>query len=571
MTVANAPRTPPPALPLRPPGVVMRLARMGAFHQTRLSFMRTLLRRLAAEHWSVERTRWRIAADGTGSAVYEARGPHHRYSLVCFAHRIDPAERTDRVIAERWDATFALFDGVPDEADLDRLAANVPLQEAGRCSQSELVLSRANKSVRLFEHVLGRLADGRQPDPAQIAEVGYLMRTTAVYGNGKFGVADRERIAVRPELAGPFRAEMLAVWLIRAFTVDLVEHLARARAPDKAVAMDRDLRRALGVGNATGLGMAPFLVNHPALLHTWMAARETALARVRAVQRAENARQQAFAAALAGARQQVAGWRTADARQSARIERLARDLQTLDARAGNGYLDGPRPWDALYRWAESALDTEAQELLVSLLIEPHGDLVDGLGDCMSLDEEQCFRIDGTWPLQRLRASIERDYAWALAADFAGTRNAHSRFWYVSEEKLEPRLGERFDEPGAELEQPYATGRDVAALYRDSAAFASNTRLGKLLLVFPQHRHAARRVQVAARFPYAEIRDNLVGADLVPIDLLRCKLSFFGATRFDPRSDRWVRITMFQGAPFPDELAGAGTDFDDWVYPCRTAR
>ena len=33
-------------------------------------------------------------------------------------------------------------------------------------------------------------------------------------------------IAGRPEISGPFQAEMLNVWLTRAFTVDLVEHLA---------------------------------------------------------------------------------------------------------------------------------------------------------------------------------------------------------------------------------------------------------------------------------------------------------------------------------------------------------
>ena len=66
----------------------------------------------------------------------------------------------------------------------------------------------------------------------------------------------------------------------------------------------------------------------------------------------------------------------------------------------------------------------------------------------------------------------------------------------------------------------------------------------------------RRVQAAERRPFAEIRDNLIAADMLPIDLLRCKLAFFGATHFDPRSDRWVRISLFQGAPFPDELPGA---------------
>ena len=107
----------------------------------------------------------------------------------------------------------------------------MPRQEAGRFLASEIVLCRANKSLRLFDHIVARLSQGLQPDADRVRDVGYLMRTTAVYGNGKFGIADRFRIAERPELAGPFQAEMLAVYLVRLFTLDLVEHVARARSP----------------------------------------------------------------------------------------------------------------------------------------------------------------------------------------------------------------------------------------------------------------------------------------------------------------------------------------------------
>ena len=548
---------------LREPAKVMRLERMGSFHQTRLSFMRTLMRRLERERWSVERPLWRIGAAGEGAAVYRARGPTSSYSLVCFAHHLEPEERTDRVIAERWDATFALMDGDPSELDLKRLAANVPLQEAGRCSERELVLSRANKSVRLFEHVVDRLAEGNQPDADQIDSVGYLMRTTAVYGNGKFGVADRDRIAARPEFAGPFQAEMLTVWLIRTFTVDLAEHLAKSRSPKVAVPLDRSIRRRLGVGNSTGLGMAPFLMNHPSLLHTWMLARESALALVRSLPRATRAAAEVFAGTLARAEQQVAGWRTVDDRQRARIAELALDLDSLSARIAGGVLENKMPWDALYRWGEDTLSLEGQEMLVSMLIEPHGDLVDELADSMDIDENTSFHIDGAMSIDEIKKLIERNYAWALDTDYERAQ-AVARFWYVSEEKLEPRLGERDAEPGVELEQPFAAGRDVASLYRALNETADDNSVANFLLARPEHRHAARRVQIAARYPYAEIRDNLISAKMLPIDLLRCKLSFFGATRFDPRSDRWVRITMYKDAPFPDELGQAPAD--DWAFP-----
>jgi len=163
----------------------------------------------------------------------------------------------------------------------------------------------------------------------------------------------------------------------------------------------------------------------------------------------------------------------------------------------------------------------------------------------------------------LRAAIDANYRWALGVDYTATQHC-ARFWYVSEEKLEPRLGERFEEDGAVRELPLAFARDIAALRADLAAADAAQPLADFLLARPQHRHAARRAQLTARFPYAEIRDNLISARLRPIDLLRCKLSFFGANRFDPKSDRWVRITMYQHAPLPDELARM--DADDWAFP-----
>jgi hypothetical protein len=559
-TATMTPR--PTCVALRPPDHVMRLARLGAFHQTRLSFMRALLRALKRDGWRFDRPLWRVDERGEGVAVYAARGPRRTYSLACFAHDLDPAKRTDRVIAEAWDATFALVDGEATEDDIARLAANVPKQEAGRCTRRELVLSRANRSVRLFEHVVDCLAAGRQPAAADLAAVGYLMRTTAVYGSGKFGLADREAIADRPEFAGPFRAEMLSVWLTRAFTVDIVEHMARMRAPSTAVRLATGLRRTLGLGNATGLGMAPFLVNHPLLVNNWIEARETALARVRALATVSAEQKGHFRTMLTRAAAAVGTWRVEDSIQAARIVALRRDIARIAGRVEQGALDRPDPWDGLVRWSDTALSLEGQELLVSLAIEPHGELVDDLADRMAADEAAAFRIDGAMHVRALRQAIAHDYGWALGIDYA-ERAASARFWYVSEEKLEPRLGERYEEEGAALEQPLAVGRDVAALHEALGAQDGET-VAAFLLAHPALRHVVRRVQIGMRHPYAEIRDNLIGAAMRPIDLLRCKLSFFGATRFDPKSDRWIRITLFQNAPYPDELADS--EPDDWAYP-----
>ena len=149
-------------VPLRAPENVMRLKRMGASFPTRLSFMRQLIRRMRKDRWRLERAQFALDAEGCGVAVYAAHGPARTYSLIAYTHRIDPEQRTDRVIAEAWDATFSLFDGVPEAADIERLRANTPRQEAGRFRASELTLARANKSMRLFEHVAECLAAGRQ-------------------------------------------------------------------------------------------------------------------------------------------------------------------------------------------------------------------------------------------------------------------------------------------------------------------------------------------------------------------------------------------------------------------------
>jgi len=550
----------PAELALRPPGTVMRLARMGSAFPTRISFMRSLIRRLHAEGAAVARTRWEIDAAGYGHAVYSLDLGGHRYSLVAFSLPLAPEDRTDRVIAEAWDTSYVLFDGEPDDADIARLAGNAPRQEAGRFSERELVLSRANKSVRLFEHVVERLAAGEQPDRDRIDETGYLMRTTAVYGNGKFGIADRELFADRPGLSGPFQAEMLTVWLIRGFTLDLVEHVARARGGEGAATLAPSIRRHLGIGNSTGLGMAPFLVNHPLLLHRWIAAKETALARVRAIERSAPDRIAAFLTGLSQARRHVDSWRVADLRQRERIQVLTRELDEIAGWLTADWLAETLPWDRLIGAGE-ALSLETQELLVSLILEPHGREIDDLTEQMASGSER--RLDPAMTVGRLRALIAADWDWALALDFDDPAET-ARFWYVSEDKAEPRLGERHAEPGADLELPLDIARRVQALARDLEDADPDAPVAATLLRHPQHRRAVARVQLLARFPYAEIRDNLIGAGCVPVDLLRCKLAFFGAGKFDPKSDRWTRIVLYQGAPGLDEITDC--DPDGWAFP-----
>lgn len=548
---------------LRDPEYVMNLARMGSGFPNRLSFMRSLLRRLHRENWRFERTRFDLDEQGYGISIYAAIGPDRTYSLIGFSHYLDPDMRTDRVIATQWDATFSLFDGVPTEEDIERLRHHVPKQEAGRFRPSDLCLARANKSLRLFDHVVARLSEGCQPDLDIITSVGYLMRTTAVYSNGKFGCGGRERTASRPEAVGAFQLEMLTVFLVRWFTIDLVEHVARVRGGNAAVSLDPEISRFLGIGNSTGLGMAPFMVRYPILINNWVMVREEALSRVRGLNNASPDTIAQFEANLIKVRQHVDEWNVDDDIQTARIERLRLDLAELQDAVSGGLLSGDAPWDHLYRFAEDNLSVEMQELAVSMILEPHGETVDGLCDCMYA--EVYPKLDATMTVGALRCLVKRHYGWALDIDFREP-SAQQNFWYYSEEKLEPRFSDRYEVPGAEMEMPLAVGRDVNRMMAvlDDAAVDDHTLVAEFVMKHPEYRHVIRRVQTVARYPYGEIYDNLVAADVRPIDMLRFKLAFFGAAKFDPRSDRWTRITMYQGAPMPHELGDVSCE--NWTFP-----
>jgi hypothetical protein len=225
-------------------------------------------------------------------------------------------------------------------------------------------------------------------------------------------------------------------------------------------------------------------------------------------------------------------------------------------------LQANQPWEKLYRWAETALTIEGQENLASLMLEPYGYLVDDLAGNLS-DRSAPHSIDGAMSVGAMREHLARRYDWAISIDWEVPEN-QALAWYVSAEKLEPRLGEKVKEQLEPFELPLAPCRDAATLFAELDNWPNNTSIADFLLRHPEHRHMVRRVQRLENAPYGEIHGNTVSSDVFPVDMLRFKLGVFGATHFDPRSDRWVRITMFGNAPFPEELTNRDADF--WPYP-----
>ncbi len=262
-------------------------------------------------------------------------------------------------------------------------------------------------------------------------------------------------------------------------------------------------------------------------------------------------------------KQTIATWHSEHPIQITKLAALRADVEKLDGYLAGVDLGSAYPWDALYSWAENNLSLEGQEWIASLILEPYGDLVDKYAETMAADNTATFRVAGAMSIGELRALLKSIYTWAIDTNWSAPENK-ARAWYVSEEKLEPRLGERFEEQIEEYEQPLAPGRDAARLFDALAHWPDSAQVADFLLRHPEHRHVLRRAQIVGRAPYAEIRDNTISDQVLPIDMLRCKLAFFGATKFDPRSDRWVRICMYGNAPLPHELNPETAEF--WVYP-----
>ncbi len=545
---------------LRDPNLVMKLTRLGSFHQSKLSFLRSFLKEF--KDWRYERDLFKLNKFGYGTAVYSFKKDKRVYSLICFANKLNKKERSDRVIAKKWDAAFALYDGTPTKKDIERLKNQVPKQEVGRLSYKELTLSRANKSVRIFNYVVQSLSEGKQPDTKLLFKVGYLYRTTAVYGSGKFGLADRFRIKNRKEIYGPFRLEMMLVYLVRQFTFDQVNHVAKNKNKKKAVKLDSKICRSLGIGNSTGLGMAPFIVNHPTLLNNWIISRETALKKIREIKKIRIEDSNLFKYCIKKSLKNITSWNTDSEYQKKKISSLLNDLNKFISYLEKDFdFSKEFAFNYIYLWAEEKLGHECIEYIVSMMMEPYDDIVNPLVHQMSSEEEKYFNIPTHRKIFDLKKILEEKYKEVLKIDFSRKEN-NQNFWFISKNKEEPRLADRYEEKGSDLEQPLAIARDIKKLYKVLLKEKNNILISRFLTKNNNLRHVIRRAFIIEKFPYSEIQDNTIGKAIMPIDMLRLKLSFFGAIKFDPKSDKWLRISMFQGAPLPNELKNYNSL---WIY------
>ena len=537
----------------------MKLSRMGSRYPSRLSFSRSMLRRLINDNWEIHKSKFDLDKHGFGTVVYEIIINKQTYSLVCFSAFLDDKDRSDRVIASKWDTAYTLHVGKLSDQDLNRLKKTIPLQESGRNSPDELILSRANKSVRLFQYVVDCLSNGNQPDIYEINKVGYLLRTTAVYGSGKFGLSDFTNTKNTTVFNQPFRAEMLSVYLIREFSIELVEHVARQINPKKAVKLDRKIKQHLGIGNSTGLGMAPFIIKHPKLINKWMKQYTKTLEEISQIE-LDNIVFEKYKNLLNKALNYLEEVNTSDEFQINKNKLTTEDLKKYISYINDLDLSQKFKWLDILDYCDSNFNNDTKEIARVQLIELYPQISEELAEDMA--DEEIMEIDGNQSIGDLKKIINDKYSWIKDIDF-NNKDSNYLFWYVSAAKLEPRLGERYNEQGSELEQNLGIAKMVSDLFKQIKNVDENQLICEFLLAHPKYRGIVKRIQSLKNYPYSEVQDNVLDKKTIPIDMLRFKLSFFGANRYDPKSDRWLRVSFFSGAPYLSDLNNKNVD--EWGF------
>lgn len=550
----------------RSPGDALELEELGSARLTRHSFVRSFLRSASRERWNISRECFDIDDAGRGEAVYRVEAGTHHFRFVVFSTCIEESERTDRVIADSWDVTAALIDGPLSEARMEELRRQVPRQEDGRADASTLVWTRGNRSSRYFDYVVDCLARGQQPDVAAMGDATYTLRSTAFYANGKWGLADYGHMPEGHPLHLPYRAQMLAAFLLREFSYDLVERCAAARS-GQAVSLAGPWRRYLGLGNATGLGMVPYVINHPRILDAWVALRELPLAY--ALEQSTPEVWCRIAPSMTRRlRRAIAYFREKTAVETApyvslpelatQLEQLPLPIEAGELAAGCSHVASSGA--ACLQAAAAAMSREARQVVDTLLVECFPEIDEDVEALLVCDEP------ASGPLKETCTALLRElgsrYAWLDRYDFDRPASSHY-FWFFSEASQEPRRGERGVDPGEGLEMPIGIARDIQALIGELRHVPGELTVAEFVVDHPWHRGVLERVRALADVPYSEVPANLLDRDFVPLHLQRFQLAVYGAENFSPMSTDWLRVTFFSGAPRAVDLS-SGVD-DDWLF------
>ena len=229
----------------------------------------------------------------------------------------------------------------------------------------------------------------------------------------------------------------MLVYLIRQFTFDQVNHIAKCKNPQKSIQLDDKVSRSLGIGNSTGLGMAPFIVNHPTLLNNWILAREKSLKKIREIKTIALKDKELFLNCLSNSYKNIASWNTDSDFQKKKINQLIIDLKKLNQYLKSEFdFNKNYPFNELYLWIEKNLNEECIEYTVSMMMEPYSEIVNPYIKEMSSDEEKYFNIPTDRTISDLRNILENKYKEIIKIDFSKKEN-NQNFWFISKNKEVP--------------------------------------------------------------------------------------------------------------------------------------
>ena len=286
---------------------------------------------------------------------------------------------------------------------------------------------------------------------------------------------------------------MMLVYLVRQFTFDQVNHIAESKNPGKATKLDPNIARNLGIGNSTGLGMAPFIVNHPTLLHNWIYCREKALKEIRSIEKVNDSDFNIFKNCLTKSQSSINSWLTDSKFQISKINSLKSDLIKF-----NQYIEKECSikkkylWNIIYTWIEKNLGEECIEYIVSMMMEPYDNIIDPLINYMSSEEEKYFNIPAHRKISELKTILENNYKSIIKIDFNKKTVAILIFGLYQKIKRNPELLIGMKSMDAELEQPLAIARDIKKLYEKVIKTKQSNTIAEFLLSNDDVRHVVRR-------------------------------------------------------------------------------
>jgi hypothetical protein len=553
---------------MRVPSRIMTAERLAALQPSRVSASRALMSRAIKQRWTITRKKFQIDKAGRGVADYRIDIGGWRFSLPVFSFEPSAAGRTGRIIGRAWDMMGALIEGDISSDDFDTTGVELPKLYEGRATPGTLIWCRSNRSGRFFNTARDALVAGTQPDVATLAASCYLMRNTGLDGNGTFGTKTFLTYEADHPLRSSLSAQMLTAYMMRVFAQDLVHHLARLENPS-ASELDPSVRRFLGLGNGSALGLMLFVNNHPRLIDQWISIREAALAHAKAIVPSTEIVQRLIALvdkAIVFRNEDRAEYEAliSSAAVATDLQLVRSDLRRLLERIKAGSGLSPLPLADLCDSLEGRIAPEALETLHSLMIELVPDVADRLVGTLAMDEELIGRPE--MPLRRLLEIIRDEYAWAFRLDL--TSEAARRYiWYKSATAEEPRRGPRAEANGA-INLGLDLARLVVGLEQDLATQDPTLSVARFLATHPWHRAIVTRVQALAGLRYHSPHADIMSEAFVPAHITRLlNAGLHGIDKTRDFLNRNLRGVLFHGAPLPEELS-TGTADDHWFYPAE---